>query len=145
VVSESLKTDWIQTFPSGDGKHYGNFPSDTCTVDSLNFGNIPTPSTGIVMNPTPIEYLLFQNFPNPFNTETQIRFQIPKNTFVKIRIYNVLGQCIRTLSEKEYPAGVNNVKWDGKDDKGIIVGSGIYFIFLDAGTYKSVKRILLIK
>ncbi len=75
---------------------------------------------------------LFQNYPNPFNEQTLIRFQLPKAAQVKIEIYNVLGQKIRTLLFEPKTAGVHTIKWDGKDNFGRSVGSGVYFISLEA-------------
>lgn len=75
---------------------------------------------------------LFQNYPNPFNEQTVIRFKLPKNAVVKIEIYNLLGQKIRTLLSEQKTAGVHTIKWDGKDDLGRTIVSGVYFISLEA-------------
>lgn len=72
-------------------------------------------------------YLQWQNYPNPFNPETKIHFDLPKSTHVKLEIYNLLGQRIKTLCDGPKTAGNHAVKWDGKDDQGHNVSSGIYF------------------
>ncbi|MDZ7333497.1 MAG: DUF3160 domain-containing protein, partial [candidate division KSB1 bacterium] len=82
--------------------------------------------------PLPKSIKLFQNYPNPFNEQTVIRFQLPRTANVRIEIYNVVGQKIRTLLFEQKTAGVHTIKWDGKDDLGRSIGSGVYFISLEA-------------
>ena len=67
-----------------------------------------------------------QNYPNPFNPETEIRFQFPEAGHSVVRIYNTLGQEIRTLADGQYEAGFQSISWDGKDNNGQLVASGIY-------------------
>jgi len=87
---------------------------------------------------------LFQNYPNPFNPETAIRFELPAHSFVKIELYNTLGQKIRTLLAEQKPAGVHIIKWDGKDDNGSSVSSGVYFYSLETGDFRQVRRMVLL-
>ncbi len=75
----------------------------------------------------PLDYMLYQNYPNPFNPGTEIRFDIPEYSSVKIIVWNILGQKVRTLVEANLDPGRKSVRWDGKDDKGNPVGSGVYF------------------
>lgn len=75
----------------------------------------------------PLDYMLYQNYPNPFNPGTEIRFDIPEYSNVKIIVWNVLGQKIRTLVEANLDPGRKSVKWDGRDEEGNLVGSGVYF------------------
>lgn len=75
----------------------------------------------------PLDYMLYQNYPNPFNPGTEIRFDIPEYSSVKIIVWNVLGQKVRTLVEANLDPGRKSVKWDGKDEQGNPVGSGVYF------------------
>ena len=87
---------------------------------------------------------LFQNYPNPFNPETRIRFELPKGGKVKLRIYAVNGQLVRKLIEKDMPRGPHSVRWNGRDDSGRAVASGVYFYSLAAsGVQESRKMILL--
>jgi len=90
---------------------------------------------------------LFSNFPNPFNVETVIRFTLLKDEFVTIGIYNIRGQRVRSLLDgsHEFGTGVHNVRWDGTDDNGRTVSSGIYLYRMRAGEYQSVRRMLLMK
>jgi len=71
--------------------------------------------------------MLYQNYPNPFNPGTEIRFDIPEYSSVKIIVWNVLGQKVKTLVEANLDPGRKSVKWDGRDEQGNPVGSGVYF------------------
>jgi len=93
----------------------------------------------------PSGFSLSQNYPNPFNPETQIRFQLPTATHVVMRIYNVRGQEIRRLVDRTYAEGTHTVRWDGKNDHGSPVSSGIYFYQLQAGEFFEVKKMNLLK
>lgn len=90
-------------------------------------------------------FRLFQNYPNPFNPSTNIRYSIPKSEFVTIGVYNILGQKIRTLLSRKQFAGEHHVLWDGRDDDGQRVASGIYIYQLKAGEYFDVKKMIFLK
>jgi hypothetical protein len=74
----------------------------------------------------PKDFTLHQNYPNPFNPETSIRFDMPESGFVLISMYDVSGRLVRVLLSESRTAGSHSVKWDGKDQAGIAVPSGIY-------------------
>ncbi|MFZ0390314.1 MAG: FlgD immunoglobulin-like domain containing protein, partial [Calditrichia bacterium] len=74
----------------------------------------------------PQDYQLLQNFPNPFNSETAIGFQLSAVSEVEISVYNLLGQKVRTLANRKFTAGEHTVKWDGRDDAGREAASGVY-------------------
>ena len=101
--------------------------------------------TGLEENVTTIkEFKLFQNFPNPFNPSTNINYQIPKVSHVTLKIYNTLGQHIKTLVDEKLESGKYGVVWDGKNEIGLNVASGLYFYRLDSPAYvKTVKMILI--
>jgi len=73
-------------------------------------------TTGVAEERTlvPSDYVLEQNFPNPFNPETKIEFQLPQASHVLIKIFNILGQEIRALADKQYQAGYHNARWAAK-------------------------------
>ncbi len=91
------------------------------------------------------EFRLGQNYPNPFNEGTQIHFSLPEEHFVKLKIYNVQGQLVRTLVSENYKAGTHQIKWAGKDDRGRQVASGIYICFLQAEVRTVSRKMLLIQ
>ncbi len=94
---------------------------------------------------TPKDFELYQNYPNPFNNETIIKFNLRKSAEVTLVIYNILGQKIRTLKKGHFSAGPISVSWDGKDEKGNELSSGIYFYQLKAGEVTQTKRLVLLK
>ena len=93
----------------------------------------------------PETFYLLQNVPNPFNPETSIAYELPEAVQVKLAIYNLVGQKIRGLIEEFKTAGRYDVRWDGKDDFGRDVGSGVYFDSLEAGSFSTTRRMLLIR
>ncbi len=93
----------------------------------------------------PTGYILYQNFPNPFNPSTEIRFDLPAPAQVRLTVYNLLGAEVATLVQGELPGGHHTVTWDGKDHNGNAVASGIYFYRLKAADYAAQKKMILIK
>lgn len=94
---------------------------------------------------TPKDFELHQNYPNPFNNETVIKFNLQRPAEVTVAIYNILGQRVRTLVEGRLKAGGQSLGWDGKDEKGKDLSSGIYFYQLKAGEMSQTKRLVLLK
>lgn len=93
----------------------------------------------------PNEFALDQNYPNPFNPETVIRYQLPKSSDVALTIYNVLGQRVRQLVHVTQKAGYYQVVWDGTNEAGHSVSSGVYFYRLMHGNNAQTKRMMLLK
>jgi len=93
----------------------------------------------------PTEFALDQNYPNPFNPETVIRFQLPEANQVTIKIFNALGQEIKTLVNREYTAGIHSVVWDAKDNHARQVASGLYVYQIKAGEFTQVRKMLLMR
>jgi len=93
----------------------------------------------------PDEFALFQNYPNPFNPSTQISFDIPKSEFITLRIFNLLGQDVKTLASKIMNPGRYTFEWDGKDLLSNDVASGVYFYELRGESFISRKKMLLIR
>ncbi len=88
---------------------------------------------------------LSQNYPNPFNPKTYIEFSLSKACDVKIDIYNICGQKIKTLVDQYFREGHNVVDWDGRDDSKNEVASGIYFYKLSAGELSQTKKMILLR
>ena len=88
---------------------------------------------------------LLGNFPNPFNPTTSIRFEVQGSRFVNIEVYNIRGQRVRTLVNDVYQAGEHFVVWNGKDDNGQDVSSGMYFYKMQTGDFVQTKRMVIIK
>lgn len=93
----------------------------------------------------PAEYALGRAFPNPFNPETQIAFQMPEAGNLSLVVYNTLGQRVRVLEQGPAAAGYHRVAWDGRDERQRAVSSGIYLVRMRAGTFTAVQKMLLLK
>ncbi|NIT57256.1 MAG: T9SS type A sorting domain-containing protein, partial [Aliifodinibius sp.] len=91
------------------------------------------------------EFLLFQNYPNPFNPVTNIEFYLPSSDRVELVISNVLGQRIRTLFTGKIPAGTHSFSWDGINDSGSLVASGVYIYQLTTSDGQQAKKMLFIR
>lgn len=110
--------------------------------------NINAILTGVHSQPLvkmPQDYALQQNYPNPFNPETDIRCQLPAQTFIKIEIFNLLSQKVRTLLNQEISAGYHSVRWYGRDDNGLAVFSGVYLYSISTKDFKDVKKLVMLR
>ncbi len=146
----------VESAPNGGGSYFhgqfqirlrstggsGVLPNDDWFVDDLV---LQTP-TGIVEdNPLPKQFAVRENYPNPFNPSTTIRYQLPEQTRVKLVVYNTLGQTVRVLVNSDRPAGYHQAVWDGRNDQGVQVASGIYLFRFEAGSYQQVRKMVLLK
>jgi hypothetical protein len=98
----------------------------------------------------PVKFQVFQNFPNPFNPETWIPFQLPEPAGVTVKIYNVFGQTVRTMDVGQKGVGHylgkdEAIHWDGRNQNGELVPSGVYFYQFRAGNFIAMKKMLLVK
>jgi hypothetical protein len=96
-------------------------------------------------NVNPVITELRGNYPNPFNPTTTISFSLKEKAPVSIDIYNILGQKVRTLYSGELGSGIHNLTWQGIDDKGRAVASGVYFYKMKSTEYSSTKKMILMK
>lgn len=97
--------------------------------------------TGVGENPlSPVIYKLYDNYPNPFNPSTTLRYSIPEEALTTLKIYNSLGREVTTLVNETKPAGIYDVNFSATD-----LSSGIYFYTLQAGTFTSTKKMILMK
>lgn len=93
----------------------------------------------VIITP-PVALSLCQNFPNPFNASTTIRYELPEQSKVTIEIFDILGRKVTTLFDGIRPAGYQQINWQPAD-----ISSGIYFYMLQAGRHTEMKKMLLIK
>jgi hypothetical protein len=89
--------------------------------------------------------LNFTAYPNPFNPQTTLHFNLPENSFTTLNIYNLRGRKIKTLFSENLSAGTHAFIWNGKNDNGISVGSGIYFVKLEACNKIQIRKLMLLK
>ncbi|MCI0596575.1 MAG: T9SS type A sorting domain-containing protein, partial [candidate division Zixibacteria bacterium] len=93
----------------------------------------------------PASFELGQNYPNPFNPTTTIQYALPEPAQVELTIFNTLGQVVRTLMDGHQGAGYHQIVWDGKDEAGRSVSTGIYLYQIKAGDLVETKKMQLIK
>jgi YD repeat-containing protein len=93
----------------------------------------------------PTDFALYPNYPNPFNPETTIRYDLPVRAEVRLTIYDLLGRTVRTLVAQTQSAGAHSAVWDGRDDAGRQLASGVYVYRLEAGAFKQSAKMLLMK
>jgi flagellar hook assembly protein FlgD len=93
----------------------------------------------------PTKYALHPNFPNPFNPSTTIKYDLKEAGKVSLKIYNVLGQEVRTLVSGAQTAGFKNIAWDGRNNAGQAVSSGIYVYRLETSGFVKSRKMMLIK
>jgi len=128
---------------------YGRLPdgSDTWAFMPITPGaeNEDFPPVSVV-DGLPRTFAVYANYPNPFNPVTTIRFDLPENVDVTIKVYNVLGELVNTLvNNKLMPAGYHSINWNGTNHLGAGAASGIYFYQVNAGNFKSTHRMVLLK
>lgn len=159
----------IRTTASGT-KAVWNTGSATLMAESNWWGQVPPPSslfqgsvdyTPYLSSPggpakllptdipitdnTPKSFSVSQNYPNPFNPTTVIEYSIPVTSRVSVRIYNILGQVVRTLVDENKLAGTYSVIWDGTNNSGKPVTSGVYFYLVKTDDFKETKKMTLIR
>ena len=131
-------TEWTDfysyQFPNAQWNGTANFCIKALTTDRIATGFQP------LNKAVPKSYTLSQNYPNPFNPTTTIEFSIPTSAHVSITVYNVSGQEVMRLVDKEYPSGAHQYRWDASK-----LASGIYYYQIVAGGFSDTRRALLIK
>ena len=98
-----------------------------------------------ILNSIPTEFALGQNYPNPFNPVTKMDISLPLTGDVTLVIYNILGQKVRTLFSGELNYGYHTMQWNGLDDQGLRVSSGVYFSEFRSRDHRKTKKMLLLK
>jgi hypothetical protein len=93
----------------------------------------------------PIVFRLIQNAPNPFNPVTRIAYDVPRESDITIRVYDVAGRAVRTLVDGKVEPGRHEAVWDGRNDTGESVGSGIYFCTMEAPDFSASRKMTLLK
>ncbi len=93
----------------------------------------------------PDRFALAQNYPNPFNPETNIQYRVAQASQVEIKVYNLMGQLVRTLVDKQQPSGNYAIQWSGHNDAGRLVSSGVYFVKMKAGNFTKIRKMAFVK
>jgi hypothetical protein len=137
AMIDSIKVEW----PSGTNSAFANVLANRLitiredgTITSIKQRNRP-----------PAEYGLEQNYPNPFNPTTTIAYALPKKEQVLLSIYNMLGEKLVTLVDRMQEAGSHSVTWNGRDEKGHSLPSGIYLCRIKSESFNQTKKLALVK
>jgi hypothetical protein len=143
LVHSSSQTSWDDSAFDGWGVYYKVTSFDLAGNESDPSGS--TTVTVVGNTPQPLKLELGLNVPNPFNPSTTIPFTIPSAGRVTITIYGVSGARVRTLVNQEYQPGQHSVLWDGKNDAGWTVGSGVYLARLAHGSEVQSRKLVVTK
>lgn len=157
VVSANLQGGAI----NGEEKTYINIPvnfkgdfyeSSSITLENVKLVGLDGSLVDIItrvnssdIKVVPNKYALQQNYPNPFNPTTEIRFDIPETGLVNLSVYNMLGQRVKTLKSGIVEAGYYSIIWDGTNDVGSQLASGMYFYSIQLANFQSTKKMLFLK
>ena len=98
-----------------------------------------------IFSDIPKSYALAQNYPNPFNHDTKIRIELPSLSRVSLIIYDNQGRKIKTVTDGLWERGTHTLMWDGRDDSGTQVSSGLYFILFQGDAFQFVKKAILMR
>jgi hypothetical protein len=136
----------------GSGEAIGSIYLIGSVIDNILYGDTTSITTvSDLPNNIPLQFELYANYPNPFNPATNIKFALPYEASINIKIYNTLGKEIKELLNEARLSGEYEINWDGTDNFGNKVSSGVYFITMDANSFsknympfrKTIKSILL--
>jgi photosystem II stability/assembly factor-like uncharacterized protein len=152
MYTSNLGQEWLilgNNFPTNVACHDLTLHESTRKLVVWTHGRsayaLTLPIIGIPENTKPHVFILYQNYPNPFNPSTVISYQLTVSSMVKLKIYNVLGQEVRTLVNERQSAGFKKMMWDGNDKSGRAVSSGIYICNIQAGSLYQTKKMTLIR
>jgi subtilisin-like proprotein convertase family protein len=136
---QNVHGDWTLTISDLHAADSGNL---------LDWEIHVTPPQGVNDHPAAPEigtFALLGNYPNPFNSATEIRYAITRNAPVKLVLFNMLGQEVRTLVNTSMPAGEHAVTWDGRDARGVNATSGLYLLRLESADHVSAGKVILLR
>lgn len=157
LANENMITEWLYEvnfppkWPIPENFSYSNEILKTAGTDGLPLGDLNwfpevmglekiETSSGL-----PTKFAITKNYPNPFNPSTTIEFTIGKAAHTKLAIYNIVGQKVKTLYDQEFKRGTYKATWNGLNDYGQAVASGMYFITLESDGFIASKKVILIK
>ena len=123
----------------------GDASMTTVEVSYQLFSKDGAAGNGIMELGSPDEFKLYQNYPNPFSSQTTFQYDVAEATSVKIYIYNTLGQLVKTIDRGDNGIGTHTVEWDGKNEDGDTLSSGVYFYQLRTKDFNKTMKMLLVK
>lgn len=134
------------------GQTLGGFSNDALNANGAGFWYTTLDAITIVSSSIerlgdeiPEQYELHQNYPNPFNPTTRVKYGIPESGQVRLTVFNVLGQIVAVVLDKEQAAGYYEVNWDARSESGVRLPSGLYFYRIDTDGYTATRSMILQK
>ena len=143
-VESSITSNWTDPDYDGGMVIYYQITAVDCSGNESDASGSAT-ATAVGDPAVPTKFALHGAAPNPFNPTTTIRFDIGAATHVSLRIYDVSGRVVRTLVERDMPQAQHSVVWDGMNDAGDQVSSGVYLYRLSAGNFSAVRKMVMLK
>jgi hypothetical protein len=143
-------SEGAQTMSGGNGVTGADETSEDLNNTFTN-AYAPTPNDSLVttgiedLSTIPTDFDISQNYPNPFNPNTTIKYQLPQLSQVTVTIYNLLGQKVKTLVNEQKKPGYYEVEWNGLNDHGVQVATGLYIYRIHAADFVRSKKMLLLK
>jgi hypothetical protein len=134
----------VLTFRALSGEYSLEF--DEAALRGVDNEQLAASLEGCVSRPEmPTAFRLVQNAPNPFNPKTTVAYEVPQSSEVAIRVYDVTGKLVRTLVDGAVEPGRYAATWDGRNNSGEAVGSGVYFCTMETPTYHATQKMVLMK
>jgi len=143
LVAVTTGTNWSDPEFDGWSKSYKTSAVDYSGNESD--ASSPTTATPVLPDVHKTAFALHQNIPNPFNPSTSIRYSLREAGDVTLVVFDAAGRRVRTLVDTAMPAGVHDVAWDGQDQNGHRVASGVYFYRITAGTFTQTRKMVMLK
>jgi len=144
VCQEAMYPAWIVPVPgilyAGKASIFSNF--DNLYFDGYTYTDVKDKEDNTTMAK---DFSLFDNYPNPFNPETRIGYTLPTASHVTLEIFNILGQRIKTIVDEDQTVGKKEITWDGRNEQGEQVASGVYFYRLQAKDFVQTKKMVLMR
>ena len=134
-----------QTFMNVYNKDGTAISFDIQEIQKLTFSDVTNIEDAKMLGTAIKSFTLLQNYPNPFNPTTSIQYSIPKSGNVQVRVFNINGQQIRTITDQFQESGIHQAKWDSKNDTGQRVSSGVYIYQIKFNNAFLSKKLMLIK
>ena len=106
---------------------------------------VGTTTKSMTIENIPDQFILYPNYPNPFNPQTKIDFALPKASYVSLIIYDIMGREVKKLIESSYEPGFKSIIWNGTNSKGNLVGAGMYFYAIQTREFQQIRKMILLK
>ena len=145
VFQQRVGSSYLCNLPADRAQYFQSVASTT-VLDSLKLWRIPITKVTKDQPQLPMNFKLYQNFPNPFNAQTTIQFSLFHTATVSLAIYDLIGRSVKNIFiEQSWQPGNHQINWEGKNDFGVILPSGEYFYRMETNGWCDTKKLLLVK